>query len=184
MPLVSSPTGPNPVISPINLLPPELLCQIFILAVAEETTATSQIFAATAEEILLGVQWVLCHVCSPWRALAISLAALWTSVTVSTRISAGQLPLVQMQLARTSAAPIDLTVVFDTAPRFNRPRPLPQAFDDLLRTLLTQSARWRTLRMHFGVAGAAQTPQPVVRPETLSRGTDAERLHVRAVHVL
>ncbi|KAJ7648722.1 hypothetical protein DFH06DRAFT_1423426 [Mycena polygramma] len=157
----------SPFISPIDLLPPELLCQIFIVA-AEKTTVTSQIPAST-EEILLGVPWVFGQVCSHWRTLSTSLTALWTAITVSTRISARELPLLQMQLARTSAAPIDVTVVFDTARRRSlRPQPSPEAFDDLLRRLLTHSARWRTLRMHFGIAAAAKTPQPVLRPETLT----------------
>ncbi|KAJ7605589.1 hypothetical protein FB45DRAFT_1144050 [Roridomyces roridus] len=57
------------ILSPIRRIPPEILAEIFKAA---GTSRSRFIFANTP--------WVLTHVCSRWRAIAISAASLWSFI--------------------------------------------------------------------------------------------------------
>ncbi|KAJ7835234.1 hypothetical protein B0H14DRAFT_2590378 [Mycena olivaceomarginata] len=85
-------------ISPITLIPPELLCSIFTLLTPPLKSGSSLTIVSSRLRVpsmgrhcILGRPWVLSHVCSHWRALAISLPSLWTSITVFANASPRQL---------------------------------------------------------------------------------------------
>ncbi|KAJ7670003.1 hypothetical protein DFH06DRAFT_1179797 [Mycena polygramma] len=167
---------------PIELLPLELLSQIFILLVPLQTPTSAAIPVIPRHNsrgpLRLDVPWVFGQVCWKWRALSISMPSLWTNITVSSTVVPRQLPLLYTQLSRTGNAPLNVLVRFTANPR-RRPRsrrwryrasPEPVPFDQSLHTflpaLVAQSARWRTLHVRFG--GSPAPPEfPVLSPKSL-----------------
>ncbi|KAH9936680.1 uncharacterized protein B0H18DRAFT_975025 [Fomitopsis serialis] len=76
--------------APISVLPPEVLCKVFLHA------ADSAISARVPS-----------HVCKHWRDAALSCAALWSSITVSTQRASKWLAEV---LERSKCAPLTVTI--------------------------------------------------------------------------
>ncbi|KAJ7873683.1 hypothetical protein B0H13DRAFT_2280053 [Mycena leptocephala] len=144
--------GAQPV-SPINLIPPELLCYIFTLLVPSLKSGSSSPIIPimlgapwSSGPWILGGPWVFGQVCSHWRALAVSLPSLWTSITVFATVSPRELRLLNIQLSRTESAPLHLRI------RFTSTGHSPSEFDlfeGFLARLVSQSARWRVLHLEF-----------------------------------
>ncbi|KAF8145342.1 hypothetical protein K438DRAFT_1872161 [Mycena galopus ATCC 62051] len=138
--------------SAINLIPPELLCYIFTLLVPPLNSGSSSPVIPTfnapwlSGPWILGGPWVFGQVCSHWRALAVSLPTLWTSITVFTTVSPRELSLLNIQLSRTESAPLDLHINFTSD---TRSPPNCDLFDPFLARLVSYSARWRTLHLEF-----------------------------------
>ncbi|KAJ7845475.1 hypothetical protein B0H13DRAFT_1908313 [Mycena leptocephala] len=159
--------------SPISRLPPELLCYIFASAVPAQSDLSPAVPVigrrSWDEPLVLSIPWVFGHVCSQWRVLATSLPTLWTGITVSTTLLPRELPLLHTQLARTGTAPLDVLVRF-TSHGHRRARghalPKPSPFQVFLRTLITHSARWRTLHLQF-VAPRHDAALPGLHPGAL-----------------
>ncbi|KAJ6505722.1 hypothetical protein C8R47DRAFT_1066620 [Mycena vitilis] len=151
-------------VPPIDLLPLELLSDIFALVVPSQTPTSATIpvvFRPTSVPVRLDAPWIFGQVCWKWRALAISMSSLWTKITVASTIVPRQLPLLFTQLLRSGTAPLDVLIRFTTNPRRgSRPRPRcyracagritsDETFYTFLRTLVSHSGRWRTLHVSF-----------------------------------
>ncbi|KAJ6571164.1 hypothetical protein B0H19DRAFT_1129315 [Mycena capillaripes] len=162
-------------LSPIALLPPEIICHIFILVVPPQTATSAAvpilIRRSWDEAPILGVPWVFGQVCSQWRTLSASLTTLWTSITVSTTILPRELPFLCTQLARTGSAPLDVFVRFTANPRrcpeTLHAKPWDEAFNTFLRTLLPHSDRWRTLWIRFDGYPSPSANLTILYPQTL-----------------
>ncbi|KAJ7262111.1 hypothetical protein C8J57DRAFT_1719663 [Mycena rebaudengoi] len=66
------------VFSPLRILPPEILCQIFLKTLSSPRNETSWGRFDVEDS-----PWVLGHVCSRWRAIARECPALWSQVTIN-----------------------------------------------------------------------------------------------------
>ncbi|EJD49685.1 hypothetical protein AURDEDRAFT_112502 [Auricularia subglabra TFB-10046 SS5] len=77
-------------LTPVNRLPPELLCHILSIVASQAGTRTSVL---------------LSHVCSYWRDLTLDDPRLWTSITI---INPRTLPALPVLLARAKTQPVDL----------------------------------------------------------------------------
>ncbi|KAJ7629695.1 hypothetical protein DFH06DRAFT_708635 [Mycena polygramma] len=114
------------VISPVRRVPPELLCEIFVLAWCneddEDRTKTAR-----------APPWYLGHRSRSWRDAAVSYAPLWCSIS-TTFIDGHPLPMLETQLARSGNAPLS---IFWRCDEYYRPRFLEQ--------VVAQCGRWRAL---------------------------------------
>ncbi|KAJ7453208.1 hypothetical protein FB451DRAFT_1282014 [Mycena latifolia] len=131
---------------PIALLPPEILCHIFLTALPVPTAtppARPEIGPWRGVWNLFS-PWILSHVCQEWRALALSLPTLWTSIVLSTAMLAQEIPVLNIQLARSGNAALDVLIRFTSGYRPSR-----DPFDLFLLTLIGHCARWRTIQLHF-----------------------------------
>jgi hypothetical protein len=132
---------------PVNLIPAEILCDIFALLVPVQTSTSPAIPTLGPQHRkpwILGGPWVLGHICSHWRAIAVSLPILWTSITVANNLSAREFSLLNTQFARTGSAPINLLIRFTSGAHTRQSERL---FDQFLLTLVSHSIRWRTLHL-------------------------------------
>ncbi|KAJ7164423.1 hypothetical protein C8R46DRAFT_1352162 [Mycena filopes] len=153
-----------------SLIPPELLCYIFSLTLPTRlsTDAIPAInigprSGKTCARVL-DSPWNLTQVCSYWRALAISLPTLWTSMLASTTLLPAERSLLDLQLARTANAPLDIIVRF--APSLSNVRH-HSPFAIFMQTLIVNSARWRTLHFQFDTTWGPQVSFLPLRPESL-----------------
>lgn len=110
------------VISPIRLIPTELLAEIFVLM-----PDPFPYYRPRSDSAPL----LLCQVCSVWRNVAIGLPALWTGITIthlSTENFTKQMNLANIWLDRAKSLPVSMRfdvsepstneLVFDAIPRF------------------------------------------------------------------
>ncbi|KAJ7347498.1 hypothetical protein DFH08DRAFT_809238 [Mycena albidolilacea] len=137
---------------PIAMIPPELLCNIFTLGMLPVKFSEMAVIPATDRSIfqdpwILGGPWVLGQVCSLWRAVALSLPTIWTSITVFTTIMPHEFSLLNTQLARTAQHPLDVHIRFTN--RFGSWEPYSDEFNLFLVTLMSHSRRWRTFHLQF-----------------------------------
>ncbi|KAF7335674.1 hypothetical protein MVEN_02222400 [Mycena venus] len=116
---------------PISLIPPEVL---FVPVIGPRLSCGPWI---------LGGPWLFGQVCSHWRALSHASPTLWTSITVFATLTQRELILLNTQLARTGAAPLDVHIRFTYISMSSR------QFDVFLTTLVSHSARWRALHLQF-----------------------------------
>ncbi|KAK0457246.1 uncharacterized protein EV420DRAFT_514468 [Desarmillaria tabescens] len=85
--------------TPIRRLPPELLAEVF-----ERTVPTSSSSWLTN---IREVPWILGHVSSSWRKLALSLPSLWSSIYID-EYRKRTVPMLKLALARSGTAPLTL----------------------------------------------------------------------------
>ncbi|KAJ7722379.1 hypothetical protein B0H16DRAFT_1554858 [Mycena metata] len=134
---------------PISNVPTELLCNIFTLTLRHARTTDPIPVVGPhrwGQPWVFDCPWNLTQVCSYWRTLAISMPQLWTYIIASTNIAWAELSLLNIQLARTQNAPLDVIVRFASG-QYSLHRDGP--FVTFWRTLLSHSARWRTLHFQF-----------------------------------
>ncbi|KAJ7187693.1 hypothetical protein GGX14DRAFT_485347 [Mycena pura] len=132
------------VIQGIQKLPTEILCEIFRSAVPAQARNSPPI-RVRAPRTQRGPwkllsPWSLGQVCGRWRAVALSLPSLWTSISIYTHLSARELFLIQMQLERSRDAPLVILIrcMYECKEKL--------AFDTLVREyLVLSSLRWRRL---------------------------------------
>ncbi|KAJ7620472.1 hypothetical protein DFH06DRAFT_1360202 [Mycena polygramma] len=114
-------SNPEPIaLSPIDTLPPELLCSIFTLAIPQRKPTWPAVpvlpfVRRRSEPQILAGPWIFGQVCSHWRILSISFPGLWTSITLPT----------------------------------DRLEQLESLFFKFLVVLVSLSWRWRTLHLYF-----------------------------------
>ncbi|KAJ7618161.1 hypothetical protein DFH06DRAFT_1144984 [Mycena polygramma] len=114
------------VLSPLRRVPPELLCEIFVLTLSGDGTAETP-------------PWYLGQICRSWRFSALAYPSLWSSITIpNSRHS--MLPLVQTQLRRSANAL--LTVHWSRNIRESGPID-PHSRD----AVLAECSRWGALRL-------------------------------------
>ncbi|KAF7358439.1 F-box domain-containing protein [Mycena venus] len=125
------------VISPIRLMPPELICEIFTLTVESRTG-------------FFYPPWQLGQISQSWRHLALSYPSLWSYITITTTYVSSYLPYtvspskftrlllqIETQLLRSANAPLDID--WSNANSDMEPR--------LLELLFPHCSRWRSLRL-------------------------------------
>ncbi|KAJ6554848.1 hypothetical protein B0H19DRAFT_1263142 [Mycena capillaripes] len=145
----------SPHASPIDLVPPELLCHIFTLAIPAQTPKSRAVpvigqcdsdgWPLQRDPWILGGPWIFGQICSQWRTLATSLPTLWTHITLTTTLAPRELILLNIQLTRTANAPLNV-LIRPTSGLFGPPH---DQFYIFLAALLSHSARWRALHLDF-----------------------------------
>ncbi|KAJ7648392.1 hypothetical protein DFH06DRAFT_1476392 [Mycena polygramma] len=125
----------NAILSPLRRMPPEMLSEIFCWTLPSLRNGTRRGIKMT------DTPWVLTHVCSRWRAIAIATPSLWSLVfIVYTRYtnpaSSYPLPMVETQIARAQKFKIHFYACEATDP-------LPQL--DVFQCLAKQASRWEDL---------------------------------------
>ncbi|KAJ7664592.1 hypothetical protein DFH06DRAFT_1188131 [Mycena polygramma] len=137
----------TPSLAPINRTPAEILCYIFAFTLPSASHASSRtvhnggFHSAGSEPRILASPWILGQVCSRWRALSVAFPALWTSISVSSNLMARHLTMLECQLRRTAAVPLNIYLRFGAAGCSS-----PE-FDFFLPMLVSRSARWRELHL-------------------------------------
>ncbi|KAF5327888.1 hypothetical protein D9619_004850 [Psilocybe cf. subviscida] len=126
------PEIPRSTESHISLLPPEILAQIFTYCIPQERFPH---ISNTAAPVLLT------HVSPYWRALALSLPELWSSVHIAYRNVVEDIPAIESLLARSGDRPLALSIAIDFAEQ-------PQ--EEILAVLQGHSKRWKNVRFDFG----------------------------------
>ncbi|KAF7319216.1 hypothetical protein HMN09_00258900 [Mycena chlorophos] len=90
--------------------------------------------------------WTLPHVSQGWRAVSLALPQLWSTFIVSTAMRERERRLLQVQLARTADAPLDIIIrVADQGADHPNIRP----YNGFLAELVQHCARWRSLRIQY-----------------------------------
>ncbi|KAJ6595112.1 hypothetical protein DFH09DRAFT_1357844 [Mycena vulgaris] len=125
--------GHESILSPVRRMPPELLCEIFVLLPPH----TRRIGAEEIQQ----PPWYLGHICRVWRRAALSYPFLWNGIEIcfpdSRLFEASNLyppSMIETQFLRSAQAPLDITLDFDV-----------NADPELLHLLCLHSNRWRSL---------------------------------------
>ncbi|KAK0220669.1 hypothetical protein IW262DRAFT_1386139 [Armillaria fumosa] len=127
--------------SPIRRLPLELLAEVFERTIS---TGDSHQFASTRE-----APWIIVHVSSTWRKLALSLPALWSSISVDA-YRKHTVRMLRVALTRSGTAPLTLSLYlsFMTVDQMK----------ELYLILCGERYRWKsigiTLESYYGGAAA------------------------------
>ncbi|KAG6866701.1 hypothetical protein C0991_011360 [Blastosporella zonata] len=148
----------------MSFLPTELWQHMFLLC------PTNNDYPSTSSAPLL-----LCHVCSAWRALAISTPLLWRSITVA--ISLGptvrpNLNLVSLWLDRSQKLPVSLALSQSTNSDASR-----DIAEEALRIFATHGSRWQ--RLDLDLPGMQY---PWIGQVLNIHAPVLEEFHVRAYH--
>ncbi|KAJ7607884.1 hypothetical protein FB45DRAFT_1011119 [Roridomyces roridus] len=115
------------IFSPLRRMPPETLGEIFTWALPSLADLHKR------KSFIKQSPWVLTHVCSQWRAIAISMPSLWSVVCVDCNYS---LAAAEAQISRAQRLKIHF---YGSEEREARPQVR------LLRFLIQHSARWEEL---------------------------------------
>ncbi|KAJ7070142.1 hypothetical protein C8F01DRAFT_1364191 [Mycena amicta] len=163
----------NRVSSPFMKLPPELICEIFLFSLPSRITCT--------------------HVCHQWREIAVSLSALWSSISVSEILHCyfpkpQLLEMLQTFLTRAANTPLSMSLaqrnpIIPQQPMFDGSRR-----SELFRVARHSSARWRELDIVRPLSDMPlllqrdepwDLPQLVKLTILLTQGTRPERMTVK-----
>ncbi|KAJ7608712.1 hypothetical protein FB45DRAFT_845849 [Roridomyces roridus] len=127
------------ILSATRQLPPEILTQIFLFSLPSMEEARRMEW----DQSLQKSPWVLCHVCSRWRAVALASPALWTLILVQpVKDDDGDpcsVAMIEAQISRSGNSPLD--IIFDYEPW----RGDTYAADEAIKLLARCSTRWRSL---------------------------------------
>ncbi|KAJ7186369.1 hypothetical protein C8R46DRAFT_1057040 [Mycena filopes] len=128
------------ILSVVRWLPAELICEIM----AQTCPHTKSIGEQTP---IPQPPWWLGHICRRWRAVAHAYPPLWTSIGLYAsytsdmdRVCSSEALTAQLHLTG-QQTPLDITLIWQ---RFNADAP-----SKLLKLLLPQSPRWRSLRLNL-----------------------------------
>ncbi|KAJ7738144.1 hypothetical protein B0H16DRAFT_99501, partial [Mycena metata] len=146
---------PTFAMSVVYSIPPELICEIFLLAL--EYTDTGFPLAIDVCALERRALWRLGHICQQWRVLALGYSPLWTSITLYTsrklRMDKACPPaMVRTHLHRSGDGPLDVTFVWQGG-YIDDP-----ASSQSLELLLSQSNRWQSARLHL----SSTLPDPIL----------------------
>ncbi|KAJ7113903.1 hypothetical protein C8R44DRAFT_795944 [Mycena epipterygia] len=125
------------ILSPVRRMPAELLEEIFLWTLPSTDDARyRRIFDAKSSP------WVLTHICSRWREVALSTSSLWSLVVIHCNwMAANPLAMVKTQIQRART----LRIHFYGRERTTDSRPEIKMF----RLLAEQSSRWTELRLEL-----------------------------------
>ncbi|KAK7462299.1 hypothetical protein VKT23_007900 [Stygiomarasmius scandens] len=130
-------------LTPIRRIPPEILTEIFLQYVQSENSLDwqpSEKQQRLGSLVYLPPAVVLSQVCWSWRRTAEMQPCLWAKLSFTIKKSPPDPELLGVWLHRSGTLPLDIEI---RAFRYD----YPKFSDDLLNTLLSFSARWRSL--HF-----------------------------------
>ncbi|KAJ6595108.1 hypothetical protein DFH09DRAFT_1357841 [Mycena vulgaris] len=156
------------ILSPVRRVPPELLCEIFVLL----SPHTRRIGAEQIKQ----PPWYLGQICRLWRDAALSYPLLWTGIEIRFPDGLWSKPgeiypssMIETQLLRSAQAPLEVTLDFDFDPD-----------PDLLHSLCLHSDRWRTL--YLSVAGLRPNAALGLLPLSQGRLSLLESLELTFYH--
>ncbi|KAJ7168710.1 hypothetical protein C8R46DRAFT_239174 [Mycena filopes] len=139
-------TGPQNTVCFMDLLPTELLCEIFHASLPHSRRVYFQ-------ETIVTAPWKLGVVCRRWRESALGDPTLWSSIEIKCGfLSSSQIakyyPLaaLQTQIFRSGDAPLELT--FRTGYYDEQ---ISSHFLALLEAVVGESHRWKTLNLNWGI---------------------------------
>ena len=182
-------------LTPIDVLPPELLKKIFVLCSASDTITHPRKNKAP---------WVLTQVCSAWRRLAIGHSELWSSITISVNnpnypgtwvYSEGEevsalcdppLYVIKTYLARSRTSPlnVDLSFLF-TDWEDNFPSSVPR---NVIRLLHTHMDHTKSISIYIPESYDPIDPKEPLFPALIAAPNVLETLHLahksRLAHLL
>ncbi|KAJ6590596.1 hypothetical protein DFH09DRAFT_1358785 [Mycena vulgaris] len=121
------------ILSPLRRMPPEVLGEIFLL------TLPSRIQEASLSSVIHCSPWVLTHVSSRWREVAISNPSLWSRVAIDYyKKPRYSIPMIETQIQRAHM----LRIYFYGSTGFDAKHQL-----QMLRSLAERSAHWEELNI-------------------------------------
>ncbi|KAJ7615494.1 hypothetical protein FB45DRAFT_1064400 [Roridomyces roridus] len=126
-------------LAPIRRIPTETLQQIFI--------AYADLLGDTPDCLdVQGGIWVLSHICSYWRGVAVSTAGLWAALSFQGRfgvLQRGDAPaLVGLWLERSKNRPLSIRYEYDYRPRHGTPEQ-ENLTEPVFECLLLRRTRWK-----------------------------------------
>ncbi|KAJ6608457.1 hypothetical protein B0H10DRAFT_2439065 [Mycena sp. CBHHK59/15] len=127
-------------IDPAVILPPEILAKIFDLCnprAREWSSVPDEIYNPMSE-----APWLLSHVSSHWRCIALSTPMLWCFLYVLHWNARGLFQLVRLFVDRSKSTPISLSLFLFEIPTEARP---------ILELLMRESDRWEGLMLHGNI---------------------------------
>ncbi|KAF7375164.1 hypothetical protein MSAN_00403000 [Mycena sanguinolenta] len=174
------------IIAPIRRLPPETIAEIFLQLTAmektlKETTEQQNEFSHyMVKPIVHRAPLLFCEISRKWRAIALSIPALWNSLSLrcKDKTEPTAILLCEMWLKRSGALPLSIRL-YPRGYRFPRldrlgSRPFEDS-EDLMKIILPFAARWRSLDLdglpasaHNLLCHLLSEPAPIL--ETLSIG--------------
>jgi hypothetical protein len=140
--------------SPIALLPPELLGEIFLHIFEGTSSDFPEPFTDRSVPVSLCPNkpgpWLLGRVCSLWRDTSISLPTLWTNILVDgADIGPHSADIVQTILTRTGSLPLQIAIVLE--PFVEDDVPL-DPLHDTMECLVSQTHRWQDVSLNIHAA--------------------------------
>ncbi|KAJ7050001.1 hypothetical protein C8F01DRAFT_1264531 [Mycena amicta] len=131
-------------ISPIAKLPVELLGEIFLSTLADWSPMTEEPSKLHVEPLTLS------HVCAHWRAIALSLPMLWSTLWID-RPRAAHVPMVALWLERSHSFPLSIHLrQTDHKICLSYPTAAEHQFTEEIFTLLVPHfPRWQTAELLF-----------------------------------
>jgi len=160
-----------------DLLPPEILQQIFILArnasLSRFKPDTPYFMFNSLLPIAVTPPWNLSQVCTGWRQAALGYSQLWSCVGIDSScapLTEGLQDLLSVQLARAGTSPLSISISIS--------QPLPSLF---LKILAGNSRRWKSLRGSLPDTGFLEA-FAVLRPSFTS--LEALEIHILALTTL
>lgn len=161
------------ILSPARQIPTEILCEIF-LHVANSFAESSHVSVKVTEGA-----WVLSHVCSRWRSIAIDFRPLWTDVCIDTRrmyVSRDNKQSVVLEhleyaletyLCRSGDNPLDIVFRVDRVDSWRYPsQPTDRIMNHLLMCIVRHSHRWK----HVYLTLPEETPFIAALQQVKERG--------------
>lgn len=140
--------------APINRLPPEIICEIFLQLAIHCYRLSDKTYLHGCRTVIPGKDpyaWiVVTHVCRYWRSTALHFPKLWTL------ISRKQVDIVRAFVSRSGQAPLDIVE-----------HPSDQNAHQVMKILLEESDRWRTLELSATHCSWDQLPRSAPSLEVL-----------------
>ncbi|KAJ7459608.1 hypothetical protein B0H11DRAFT_2316515 [Mycena galericulata] len=127
----------------VSLLPTELLCEIFLLALpsAPSIPAGTRSDYVTHLRLIRRAPYGIADVCARWRAIALSTPGLWTAIGLHPKnFGRRELQRLSARLERSGNQPLDVTIAFGWT---------SNTFDEAVRVLSLHCGRWRTIHLAF-----------------------------------
>ncbi|KAJ7641016.1 hypothetical protein FB45DRAFT_1124347 [Roridomyces roridus] len=124
------------ILSPMRRAPEDVLLEIFAWVVAKSLEYTPSTRGAAYFRRSKGspAPWNLSHVCSRWRALSVSSAALWVDISLHGRI---RRDFIEAQLKRSSSRALRISVNWSSH----------GSNDEIFGLLATQAHRWQSIHL-------------------------------------
>ncbi|EDR04066.1 uncharacterized protein LACBIDRAFT_330871 [Laccaria bicolor S238N-H82] len=141
------PVLPPVATSPINLLPVEILGEVFLACLLSGGESQHHLFIKPEPR---SAPMLLCQVCSRWRQTALSMPSLWSSISTARITQLHQISLLLLWLERSHTSPLSFHLLG------SRETPRPEFVSTILSTFLSHTHRWEHVSIVFNEKLAAQ----------------------------